>query len=275
MLEIPESYTIAKQLRKAVIGKTIAQVETASKPHSFAWYFGDPAQYHDLLAGETVTGASGFGMYVELELGEQRFVVGDGTNLRFYTAEEKLPPAHQLHIGFTDGCSLRCTVQMYGGMWAFPDGVNKDKYYLGAKAAISPLSEAFDSTYFASLLTDKTAKLSAKAFLATEQRIPGLGNGVLQDILWKTGIHPKRKMNTLSNDEFSVLFEVLKATIEDMTKCGGRNTERDLFGHKGGYVTTMSKNNVDMPCPKCGDNIKRFAYLGGNVYVCDTCQPLI
>lgn|GEM_PF-2077218 len=30
-----------------------------------------------------------------------------------------------------------------------------------------------------------------KAFLATEQRIPGLGNGVLQDILWTARIHPK------------------------------------------------------------------------------------
>jgi formamidopyrimidine-DNA glycosylase len=43
--------------------------------------------------------------------------------------------------------------------------------------------------------------LSAKAFLATEQRIPGLGNGVLQDILFTAGIHPKRKMAAISEEE--------------------------------------------------------------------------
>jgi hypothetical protein len=37
----------------------------------------------------------------------------------------------------------------------------------------------------ASKLGQEVKKLSLKALLATEQRIPGLGNGVLQDILFK------------------------------------------------------------------------------------------
>jgi len=40
--------------------------------------------------------------------------------------------------------------------------------------------------------------MSAKAVLATQQRIPGLGNGVLQDVLWRAGVHPKRKLGTVS-----------------------------------------------------------------------------
>lgn len=47
----------------------------------------------------------------------------------------------------------------------------------------SPLSDAFDRAYFNNLIDDKTVRLSVKAFLATEQRIPGLRNGVLQDII--------------------------------------------------------------------------------------------
>jgi len=70
-----------------------------------------------------------------------------------------------------------------------------------AKARPSPLTDAFDRAYFAALFAVDTPKLSAKAFLATEQRIPGLGNGVLQDILWTARIHPKRKMGELSEPE--------------------------------------------------------------------------
>lgn len=70
-------------------------------------------------------------------------------------------------------------------------------YYLVAKEKPSPLSEQFDYPYFLNILSAPSAeKLSAKAVLATEQRIPGIGNGVLQDILYNAGLHPKRKVGT-------------------------------------------------------------------------------
>jgi formamidopyrimidine-DNA glycosylase len=87
-------------------------------------------------------------------------------------------------------------------------------------------------------------KLSAKAFLATEQRIPGLGNGVLQDILWYANIHPKRKISTLSAEQKHKLFRSVKTILAEMTELGGRDTERDLFGCNGGYITRLSKKTV-------------------------------
>ena len=69
-----------------------------------------------------------------------------------------------------------------------------------------PMTEGFDRAYFGTLLKPGWEKLSAKAFLATEQRIPGLGNGVLQDILFNAGINPKRKMGTLTETEIDGLW---------------------------------------------------------------------
>ncbi len=83
-------------------------------------------------------------------------------------------------------------------------------------------------------------KLSLKAFLATEQRIPGLGNGVLQDILYNARLHPKKKLGALSDGEFAALFSSVKNTLAEMTRNGGRDTEKDLFGSTGGYVTKLS-----------------------------------
>jgi formamidopyrimidine-DNA glycosylase len=117
--------------------------------------------------------------------------------------------------------------------------------------------------------------MSVKAFLATEQRIPGLGNGVLQDILFHARIHPKRKMNTLSLQETHSLYEAVKSTLSEMAAKGGRDTEKDLFGCPGGYQSFLSKNTVGTPCPVCGTIIKKEAYLGGSIYYCEGCQPLI
>ena len=108
--------------------------------------------------------------------------------------------------------------------------------------------------------------------LATEQRIPGVGNGVLQDILFNAGIHPRRKKSSMSDTDKSRLFKSLKTTLKNMTELGGRDTEKDFFGNNGGYKTILSKNTVKHPCPDCGDLIRKEPYLGGAVYYCPSCQ---
>ena len=272
MLEIPEAKTIARQLNEAVVGKVIARAVAAASPHGFAWYSGDPALYGDMLAGKEATGAEAYGGRPELWAEDMRISFGDGVNVRYFAAHAKRPAKHQLLLEFDGGDAICCTVQMYGGLWAFPGGMNNDFYYTVAKEKPSPLSAGFDAAYFDSLLTDDAKKLSAKAFLATEQRIPGLGNGVLQDILWTAKIHPKRKMSTLSESDLETLYLTVKNLLSEMTAKGGRDTEKDLFGNPGGFITTMSKKNGGMPCPACGDIIRRMAYMGGNVYVCESCQ---
>lgn len=274
MLEIPEAQTIARQLKENIMGKTIVKAVAAASPHGFAFYFGEPAAYGEILDGKTVTGSAAYGGRPEIWAEDMRISLGDGVNVRYIAPGAKRPDKHQLLLELDDGSAICCTIQMYGGMWAFPDGMKDDFYYNVAKEKPSPLTDAFDAAYFQSLLTDETKKLSAKAFLATEQRIPGLGNGVLQDILWYAKIHPKRKMNTLADSEYETLFLTIKRLIAEMTALGGRNTEKDLFGKPGGYMTIMSKKNDGMPCPECGNIIKRMAYLGGNVYICESCQGI-
>ena len=272
MIEIPEAQTLARQMLEALKGKTIVSARAATSPHGFAWYFGDPADYDATLAGRTVTGAVAFGGHPELMAQDARLAFCDGVNVRYFEPGAMRPAKHQLELVFDDDSAIVCTVQMYGAMWAFPEGANDNEYYLVAMQKTSPLDPAFDQDYFATLNTDP--KLSAKAFLATEQRIPGLGNGVLQDILWTAGIHPRRKMGSLSETEFAGLFSAAKTVLAEMTAQGGRDTERDLFGNPGGYEVALSRNTCEAPCHRCGGAIVRQAYLGGNIYFCDNCQKL-
>lgn len=224
------------------------------------------------MNGKTIDHAESSAGMVEIFADDTRILLNDGTNIRFFPAGVKLPEKHQLLVVFEDDSALVCSIQMYGGIWAFQAGENDNPYYLTAKEKPSPLGDVFDQDYFQSLLTEQTGRLSAKAFLATEQRIPGLGNGVLQDILFNAHVHPKRKMLTLKDAELDDLFFSVKNTLADMTLKGGRDTEKDLFGHAGGYRTILSKNTVGRPCPKCKTPICKEAYLGGSIYLCEFCQ---
>lgn len=273
MIELPESRTLANQINDTLKGKKIRNVTANKSPHKFAWFTGDPQSYHSLLTEKSILSAAAYGGMVEIQAEDIRLIFCDGTNIRYYFPGEELPQKHQMHVEFEDSSSFVCSIQMYGGMLALGNGQTED-YNECARSKPNPLSDAFDHHYFKSLFTEGDGKLSAKAFLATKQRIPGLGNGVLQDILFNAQIHPKRKINTLSDNELTSMYDSVKNTLSEMTINGGRNTERDLFGCSGGYQTILSAKTIDEPCPVCGSTITREAYLGGKIYFCPECQKL-
>jgi len=55
MLEIPESYSFARQAADMLSGRTVTDVFNATHPHKFTWYLGDPADYRARLVGKTVS----------------------------------------------------------------------------------------------------------------------------------------------------------------------------------------------------------------------------
>jgi len=274
MLEIPESKVMSLQIDDTLAGKRIVKVNNATSPHKFAGYNGDPALYDKLLSGKHILSSRGHGMFVDICCDDNTYIiVGDGTNIRYFHPLGPCPEKYQLQIVFDDNSCIVFTIAMYGWIWACRDEF-QNPYYQGSLRSISPLDDAFDESVFDRIFKNVTKDISIKALLATEQRIPGLGNGVLQDILFNAHIHPKRKKSTLSDFEKSELFHSLKVTLNSMTIKGGRDTEKDLFGQNGGYVTLLSKNTVNRPCPNCGDSIVKEAYMGGAVYYCPVCQKL-
>ena len=273
MLELPEARVVADQLARTVIGKPVAGVVAGQSPHRFAFFSGDPGEYDGALRGKEVVGAVAMGGFVELRFGGTSLLLNDGANLRYHEPDAALPRRHQLLVAFEDGSALTVTVQMYAGLTCIPTSAFDNPYYLAATSKPSPLTDAFDREWFRGLLAPpEVQRLSLKAALATEQRIPGFGNGVLQDVLWRASVHPRRRVSTLDDAEVDALFSVVTGLLRVMAEQGGRDTEVDLFGTHGGYRTVMSKLRLSEPCPTCGGPKVKQAYLGGSVYYCPACQ---
>jgi len=276
MIELPEAQTLAHQITQQLSGKTILSSAAAQSPHKFAWYHADPAGYPAKLNGGKVLAARGIGMFMEITLSSATLLFSDGVNLRLHPAAGLIPAKHQLLLNIEDGSSLSASVAMYGGVVCWAEGENyENSYYATALSKPSPLTDAFDEAYFLALLApDAVRKLPLKAALATEQRVPGLGNGCLQDILWEAHLHPRKKLSALTEQELHQLYLSLKLILLEMTKAGGRSTEKDLFGQPGGYRVRLCAESNGKPCPRCGTTIVKEAYLGGSVYTCPTCQKL-
>ncbi len=271
MIELPEATVTGRQITETLGGKRIVCAVANASPHKFAWFTGDPAESNVRLAGKVIGQGAGVGTSIEFDAGDMMLAIS--APIRYHSLGEKRPPKHQLLLEFEDGTAISACAQMWGGFFCFPARVRPDfPDHAMAHLRPSPLTGAFDRAYFQTLFDENTPKLSAKAFLATEQRVPGLGNGVLQDILWAARVHPKRKMGELPVDKVDAMYDAVRRVLAEMTAQGGRDTERDLFGQPGGYRTVLSKNTVDRPCPVCGTAICKEPYLGGAIYFCPQCQ---
>lgn len=274
MIELPEARAIACDLRKEILGKTIIDVGGNYTDHKFTFYEGDPNNYKDMLVGKKVTNIIDRNYYVEIEIENYKLTFRDGANLRYYNKPAKLKKS-KLLITFDDSSYLNVTTSMYCFIGLFDQSTGLDnEYYQLELTGISPLDSNFTLAYFKTLINDETAKLSIKAFLATKQRILGIGNGVVQDIMFNAKLHPKRKINSLNNDDIVTLHKSIVNTLTKMVNEHGRDSEKDIYGNPGDYQTILSAKSYKNGCPICHSEIKKEQYLGGSIYYCPICQKL-
>jgi formamidopyrimidine-DNA glycosylase len=140
---------------------------------------------------------------------------------------------------------------------------------------VTPIEKEFSFKYFSNLIDSllKEGKRSVKELLTQDQLIPGLGNAITQDILFKARLNPKFPISELDESKRKKLHDEIIARVNEVIEKGGRYDETDLYNNTGRYVRILDKNAFSNPCPVCGKNIEKMQYLGGTCYFCPVCQP--
>ena len=281
MIELPEALTIARQMDAGLKGKRIASATCGSSPHKFAFYTRSPDEYAAILKDKTLGQVTADGSHILASLGPDYLLRlgGGGERILFHRSEKTLPKKHQLLLRFEEepgvagATYLTVTVQGWGAVQLFHQSEIAGHPYAG-KRGVSPLSDAFTFECLQGLFEDPEEKetRSVKAFAISKPGIWGLGNGYLQDILFRARIHPKRRAADLSEAEKRALYEAVRSTLQQAADLGGRDTERDLYNRRGGYVRILDSRTKGQPCPACGTPIEKIQYLGGASYFCPTCQ---
>lgn len=276
MIELPEAITIARQISNDLKGKKIASGVRGSSPHKFAF----TGQYSDedfaaIVRGKTIgdSWANGSVILTDLEPGYVLSLGCGGERILYHCSEKTLPKKHQLLFDFHDGTYLTVTISGWGEVRLLEKEEVPNHPHI-KKDAISPLSDAFTLAYFNSLFDSlsQDKRTSAKYFIISEPGIWGVGNGCLQDILYRAKLHPRRQMISLSDEERQALFDAIKYTLAEMVELGGRDNEHDINDQPGGYQRKLHSKTVGQPCHLCGTPIEKIQYLGGAAYFCPSCQ---
>lgn len=276
MMELPEAVAMAEQMNAELRGKRIASAERENSPHKWVFYNRPRAEYERLLPGKRVGEARAEASHVDVRLTPGLTLqLGDGGERIFLHAEgAKLPAKYHLLLRFDDGTALTVTVQGWGAVRLLDDAQLR-RERARQKDAISAIDPALTYARFKQVLADYEAARDkpVKAFFINRPRIVGIGNGYLQDILFRAGIHPRRKVRGIPAAGRRKLYHAMRKVLAEAIAKGGRDDELDLFGHPGRYVRTLDRRAKGKPCPNCHATIEKIQFLGGACYLCPTCQP--
>jgi formamidopyrimidine-DNA glycosylase len=100
-----------------------------------------------------------------------------------------------------------------------------------------------------------------KARLMDQSRLAGLGNLLVDEILWRAGLSPVRPCGALDDDEVRRLARAIRGTVEVLVGRGGSHTG-DL----------MTERRRDGRCPRDGAQLQRSAVRGRTTYWCPVHQ---
>lgn len=275
MPELPEVETVRRTLEQLIIEKTIADVEV---------YWGkiikapdDVEEFKHLITGQTIRRMDRRGKFLLFYLDDYCLVSHlrmEGKYRVFPHMGEKDKHTHVIFT-FTDGEVLHYhDVRKFGTMHLYPIGEEMKREPL-KKLGPEPFDTSFTFEYFKGKL-QKTERL-IKAVLLDQTVVTGLGNIYVDETLFKAGVHPLRRANTLTDEEIKKIQEAAVLTLTEAVELGG-TTIRSYVNSQGEmgmfqqelFVYGQETKN----CKTCGDEIIKLKVAGRGTHICVSCQPL-
>jgi formamidopyrimidine-DNA glycosylase len=280
-VEGPEAAILAGQMRRELVGKTVAgfTLGDTGRLQEIGFMNRDADDYRQLVGGVVESAVSrGNTILMKLDNGSNLVISPEyGGDIFFWGEGGSIPEKYHLRLGFEDGSSLTVRITSMGGVTATCDA-GLAHHYLVARDfdpetpdPLDPVAGGFTLERFSASL--QAANKAVKTVLVGKEAVlVGISNSTFQDVLYRAGIHPKRKASDLSPAERSALFDAIGFVLGERLRLGGKDQWRDLYGRPGGYVPAMGPGMGGRTCAKCGGSIERLALGGGDVNVCPVCQ---
>jgi len=112
---------------------------------------------------------------------------------------------------------------------------------------------------FRELLANRRGRI--KALLLSQNIIAGIGNLYADEALFRSGIHPRRQVDRLSDGEVRSLFRSIRGVLQEAIAFKSRG------GDYPGRWLVQHREEGDR-CPRCGGTIRRTVVAGRTTYYC-------
>ena len=269
MAEVPEVETVVRDIRVALVGRTITGA-AVTVPATVR--FATPEAFAREIAGARIVGAERRAKWALVRLDGERtlaihFMLFGHLRLEPEGAAREATLCLTLHLD--GGEELRLLDRLaYARVALLPDAEVNDRLRLDT---LGP--EILDPAFAPETLEARLGKkrTAIKPVLLDQHVVAGMGNRDADESLWRARIDPRRPAKEIGLDEAARLTEAMRAVLaEGLSR---RDTLVDLWGQRG---TQLEHRQIferqGKPCPRCGTPIARIQQSARNTFFCPHCQ---
>jgi formamidopyrimidine-DNA glycosylase len=282
MPELPEVETVARGLRRTIVGRRILSVRLGKTD-----FIDNPAALELHLPGRQIEAVERYGKFMLLRLSPVKGVGSSAAN------GDAAPAALLVHLGMTgqiapnpaaqpcekhthacflldDNRELRYTDARRFGRLAYlaAGALAEELLSFGADPLEISVEEFVKQT--------RTRRARIKALLLDQSFLRGVGNIYADESLWRAKIHPARLGATLKKEQAATLHRVLRKILEKAIAMRGSSISDffDADGQPGEYQRHhRAYGREGQGCYRCGAVIRRAIVAGRSSYFCPKCQP--
>ncbi len=272
MPELPEVETVVRNLRPDLVGRQVQSV----------WYDWDnvirtPAhpEFIARMEGRRILALRRRAKYIVAELDEGLLMVHLKMTGRLYVASKDV--VHDadrwvhFRLGLDDGRELRFSDSRKFGRVYLTDAIEDVTGELGPE----PLTDDFTAAIFTERMAGRSKNI--KALLLDQSFIAGVGNIYADESLHRAGIHPLRRVNSLSADETKRLYQTVRQSLQDGINHEGAsiNWYRKPDGSKGSSQNHFFVyGRTGQSCHHCGHLVEKIRVAQRGTHFCPICQPI-
>ena len=271
MPELPEVETIRRDLAKTIIGLRVESVllrdaRVVRMP---------PKEFVRLLQGRTVRAVHRRGKALLLDLDGLWFVIQlmMTGQVVYVPPEQKVAAVKETKavFGLSKGGTLLYNDQRLFGRLV----VVRKLEDIGHLRTMGP--EPLEPGFTTEVLTGQLRgrNVAIKTLLLDHKVVAGIGNIYASEILFRSGIAPKKKAERLNTVEIGRLHQAIRAVLKDAVRMRGTSMRnyRDGRGMPGRYLRVVRVYGRDgEPCFVCGGPVKRVVQAQRSTYFCLNCQ---
>jgi formamidopyrimidine-DNA glycosylase len=277
MPELPEVETVARGLRRTIVGRRIISVRLGKTD-----FIDDPVALEQHLPGRQIDAVERYGKFMLLRLSAANGAANGDAE----------PAALLVHLGMTGQivpiiAAQPCEKHTHA---CFLLDDNRELRYTDARRfgrlaylSAGPLAEELrvfgadpleiSSEEFVEQTRSRPARI--KALLLDQSFLRGVGNIYADESLWRAKIHPARLGATLRKRQAATLHRVLREILEKAIVLRGSSISDflDAEGQPGEYQQHHTAYGREgKRCYRCRAVIRRAIVAGRSSYFCPKCQ---
>jgi formamidopyrimidine-DNA glycosylase len=266
MPELPEVETVVRTLETLILHRKIEDVRVHTPS---IVYFNDGFQ--EKLINQTIQSFSRRGKYIIIQLTDCFLIIHLRMEGRFFINTSFERVNKHVHVSFQldDQRVLHYQDTRKFGRMLMTDNVSVALSHIGI--------EFNDPAFTPKLLYDamRKSKRSLKAFLLSQEVITGLGNIYVDEVCFRSRIHPETIVNGLKLKHIKVIHKEIIAVLNEAIALGGSSirTYTNAMGIDGLFQLKLQVHmRAQEPCIVCGRPIIKIVVANRGTYVCTHCQ---